>query len=330
MTGARYWGLAAGTLGLTAVVALPNALKPYGIYLLSRWAVLGIAAIGLNITLGYAGQVSLAQAAFVGIGAYTSAILTTHGWPLWSAMLLASGLGFGIGWALGYPALRVQHHYLAFVTLAFSTLAFLVFRNEGWLTGGVYGINRIPRPSVLGWSMNKPLPYFYFCLTMLLLVMGATWWMVRSPWGRAFIALRENTRRAMSLGVDTRAYTLLAFAIGAALGGLAGALYAPLVQFVDPSSFTLAASLELLLMVVVGGSGYFFGPLVGAMVAVLLPEWLRVTQGLYLMCYAVFVMGLMVVCPSGILELVDRLVRFAGRGARGLAPPPALGNEPQR
>ena len=110
---------------------------------------LAIAAIGLNLTLGYAGQVSLAQGAFVGIGAYTAAILTTSaGWPLLAALPVAVVLCFAIGWLLGYPALRVQHHYLAFVTLAFSTLAFLVFRNEEWLTKGIYGL-MMNRPSLV-------------------------------------------------------------------------------------------------------------------------------------------------------------------------------------
>ena len=108
----------------------PLGLKPYGIFILSMWAVMTIAAIGLNLTLGYAGQVSLAQAAFVGIGAYITAWLTTKGaWPFWPTYFLGFASCFVVGWALGYPALRVQHHYLAFVTLAFNTLVFLVFRN---------------------------------------------------------------------------------------------------------------------------------------------------------------------------------------------------------
>jgi branched-chain amino acid transport system permease protein len=135
-----------------ALIAAPFFLKPYGIYLLSLWVVMTIAAIGLNLTLGYAGQISLAQGSFVGIGAYAAALLTTTGWPLWSAFLLAIALSLAIGWVLGYPALRVQHHYLAFVTLAFATLVFLVLRNEEWLTKGVYGISGIPRPTLLGWS----------------------------------------------------------------------------------------------------------------------------------------------------------------------------------
>ena len=289
------------------LLAAPFGFKPYGIFILSMWAVMTIAAIGLNLTLGYAGQVSLAQAAFVGIGAYITAYLTTRGWPFWSTYLLAGVSCFAIGWLLGYPALRVQHHYLAFVTLAFNTLIYLIFRNEEWLTGGIYGISNVPRPDVAGWSMNGPRQFYYFCLAHLALVSLATWWLIRSPWGRAFVALRENPMRALSLGVDTRRYTLMAFALGAGLGGISGALYAPLVQFVDPTPFALGLSLNLLLMVVVGGSGFFFAPFLGAMVAVLLPEWLRFAESYYLIVYAILVMVMMAFCPTGIVGLVERL-----------------------
>ena len=133
--------------------------------------------------------------------------------------------------------------------------------------------------------------------------------MLRSPWGRAFVALRENPIRARSLGLDTRRYTLMAFAIGSSLGGFSGALYAPLVQFIEPNSFALGLSFNLLLMVIVGGSGYFFGPFVGALIAVLLPEWLRITPGYYLIVYAMTVMVLMAFCPSGVLGLIERTVK---------------------
>jgi len=291
------------------LLAAPFGFKPYGVFILTTWAVMSIAAIGLNLTLGYAGQISLAQAAFVGIGAYVTAWLTTRGWPFWSTYLIGGVACFAIGWLLGYPALRVQHHYLAFVTLAFTTLVYLAFRNEEWLTGGIYGISNIPRPSVLGLSTEPARIFYYFCLAHLALISAATWWLIRSPWGRAFVAVRENPVRALSLGVDTRRYTLMAFALGAGLGGIAGALYAPLVQYIDPSPFALGLSLNLLLMVVVGGAGYFFGPFLGAIVAVLLPEWLRFTEGYYLMAYAVLVIVLMVVCPAGLLGLVERLLK---------------------
>lgn len=311
-------------IGLTALAVAPLGLKPYGIYLLSLWTVMTIAALGLNLTLGYAGQISLAQAAFVGIGAYTSALLTTNGWPLWSAFIVAALLCFVIGWLLGYPALRVQHHYLAFVTLSFSTLVFLIFRNEEWLTKGVYGVSGIPRPEVFGWKMTRPLDFYYFCLAILVIVVAAKWWLVRSPWGRAFNALRENPVRANSLGIDVRRYTLIAFALGSVLGGVAGAMYAPLVQFIEPNAFALNLSLSLLLMVMVGGSGYFFGPFVGAAVAVLLPEWLRFTEGLYLVIYAVFVMVLISFCPTGLLGLFARRRTTVKARVAELAPAPDM------
>ena len=295
---------------LVLLIAAPFFLKPYGIYLLSLWVVMTIAAIGLNLTLGYAGQISLAQGAFVGIGAYAAALLTTTGWPLWSAFLLAVALSLVIGWLLGYPALRVQHHYLAFVTLAFATLVYLVLRNEEWLTKGVYGVPNIPRPTLLGWSTKGAVPFYFFCLGILALVTAATWWLVRSPWGRAFTALRENALRADSLGVDTRRYTLMAFAFGSALGGVAGVLYAPLIQFIEPTVFNLNLSLSLLLMVMVGGSGYFLGPFLGAAVSVLLPEWARFgSDALYLILYAIAVMVLMAFCPSGLLGLTERVFK---------------------
>jgi branched-chain amino acid transport system permease protein len=302
----KYWRIALIVAVIAALIIVPMNFNRYGLYILSQWAVMTIAAMGLNLTLGYAGQVSLAQGAFVGIGAYAAAIMTTQGLPLVAALGVAIVLCFAIGWILGYPALRVQHHYLAFVTLAFSTLAFLVFRNEDWLTKGIYGISNIPRPNVMGFATNRPLPFYYFCLGSLALVSLAMWWLIRSPWGRAFVALRENPVRALSLGIDTRRYTLMAFAIGSALGGVAGTLYAPLTQYIDPVPFNLSLSLDLLLMVIVGGSGFFFGPFLGAMIAVLLPEWLRFTQGYYLMLYAVAVILLLIYSPTGILGILDR------------------------
>jgi branched-chain amino acid transport system permease protein len=323
MIRSRNASLAAAALlaGLALLILVPLSLNRYGLYISSRWAVLSIAAIGLNLTLGYAGQVSLAQGAFVGIGAYAAAILTaTAGWPLLAAVPVAFVVCFAVGWLLGYPALRVQHHYLAFVTLAFSTLAYLVFRNEEWLTKGIYGL-MITRPA---WFAS-PLSFYYLCLASLVVVSLATWWLIRSPWGRAFMALRENPVRALSLGIDTRRYILMAFALGSALGGVAGVLYAPLVEFVDPTPFTLALSLDLLMMVIVGGAGFFFGPFLGALIAVLLPEWLRFAEGFYLILYALFVMVLLAYSPSGILGILDRALSDrktrAASAARAAAAP---------
>jgi branched-chain amino acid transport system permease protein len=294
-------------IGLGILIFAPLGQGGYIVYVLSLWLVFSIAAMGLNLTLGYAGQVSLAQAAFMGIGAYTTALLTMAGIHWLLAAPLAIVLNFVIGLLLGYPALRVQHHFLAFVTLAFNTLVFLVLRNEEWLTKGSFGIVGIPRPNFWIVNVGKPLYFYYFVLLMFVISALLLYGIIRSPWGRAFRALRENAVRANSLGVDIRRMTLLAFAIGSAFGGFAGALMAPLVQFIDPPSFAILFSIKILLMVVVGGSGYFFGPVLGAGIVILLPELLRFTEGYYLMLYALLVMILMIFCPSGLIGLGDKL-----------------------
>ncbi|WP_336813567.1 branched-chain amino acid ABC transporter permease [Bosea sp. MMO-172] len=294
-------------LGAVVLWFAPVGMGRYGTYVLSLWLVMSIGVMGLNLTLGYAGQTSLAQAAFMGLGAYTTAILTTKYGVNWYAAFALSGLlTFAVGLLLGFPALRVRTHYLAFVTLAFSTLIWLVLRNEQWLTGGVFGISNINRPDFFGIKLFGALEFHRFVVLVTLILSLKLWWLIRSPWGRAFTALRENPVRAASLGIDTRAYTLLAFAIGSAYGGFAGALYAPLVEFIDPSPFSLSQSLFLLLMVVAGGAGYLFGPFVGALLGVVLPEWLRFAGSLYLILFAAIVLALLVICPQGVSGLIER------------------------
>ncbi|HEX8165974.1 MAG TPA: branched-chain amino acid ABC transporter permease [Beijerinckiaceae bacterium] len=305
--------LAALVLGAAALWFLPAGWGSYGTYVLTLWLVTAVAAMGLNLTLGYAGQVSLAQAAFLGIGAYATAILTRVGVPWWAAFLAAGAGCFAVGVLLGFPALRVRHHYLAFVTLAFATIVWLAIRNEQWLTGGAFGLANVPRPTVLGVRLDQALSFHRFVVVVALGLALAMWWLVRSPWGRAFQALRENPLRAASLGVDIRAYTLLAFAIGSAYGGFAGALYAPLVEFVDPAPFALSASLMLLLMVIAGGSGYILGPFLGTLLGVALPEWLRFAGSAYLIVFAAVVILLLVVSPQGLPGLAERIGRALAR-----------------
>jgi branched-chain amino acid transport system permease protein len=295
--------------GAALIWFLPSNLGAYGFYVATLWLVTSLAAMGLNLTLGYAGLKSLAQAAFLGIGAYTTALMTASaGLPWWTAFLASGAICFAVGVVLGFPALRVKAHYLGFVTLAFASLVFLVARNEQWLTGGVFGFSNIPRPTIWGVKLDDAQAFYRFTIVVTVILGLAMWWLIRGPWGRAFMALRENPVRAASLGIDIRTYTLLAFAIGTAYGGFAGSLYAPLVEFIDPAPFAIAASFMYLLMVVVGGQGYFLGPFIGALVAVALPEYLRFTGGYYLLVFAAFVLVLLIVCPQGLLGLAERAV----------------------
>jgi branched-chain amino acid transport system permease protein len=294
-------------VALLALIALPTFFKSYGIFIFTSWLIFIIATMGLNLTVGYAGQKSLGHAAFFGIGAYTTAILLKAGVSFWVGMPLGALGCFVVGLILGFPALRVQTIYLAFATLGFNTAVWLVMRNEEGLTGGTFGINNIPRPNFFGVDLMANLPYYWFVLgftvVLALLLLG----LLRSPWGKAFTALRDNPIRAESLGVDTRTYTLMAFAIGAAYAGIAGALYACLVEFIDPALFTVGASIMMYLMVVVGGPGYFLGPVIGSAVGVVLPEWLRFAQAWYLFVFGLTVVVMMIVLPDGLLSLPDQL-----------------------
>jgi branched-chain amino acid transport system permease protein len=300
-------GLLLGLLGLVAMVLVPAQLKSHGIYLFTYWLIYVIATMGLNLTVGYAGQKSLGQAAFFGIGAYAVAISMQHGQTFWLGLLLAVVVCFIVGLILGFPALRVQTIYLAFATLGFNTAVWLVMRNEEWLTGGTFGINNVARPQAFGLSFDGNLPFYYLVLGATIVMALLMWGLLRSPWGKAFMAVRDNPIRAESLGVDVRGYTLMSFAIGGVYAGVAGALFASLVQFIDPAPFTVESSIMMYLMVVVGGPGYFFGPLLGAAVGVILPEWLRFAQAWYLLVFGASVVGLMIWLPDGLLSLPDRL-----------------------
>ena len=277
------------------LLAVPPFLKNYGLYLLTYWLVFIVAAMGLNLTVGYAGQKSLGHAAFFGIGAYTVAILMKAGLSFWIGLPAAALICFFIGIILGFPA------------LGFNTAIWLVMRNEEWLTGGTFGINNIARPGLFGFSLEGNLSYYYFVLGITVLVGALLLGLLRSPWGKAFTALRDNPIRAESLGINIRAYTLLSFAIGAVYAGIAGALFASLVQFIEPAPFAVSASIMMYLMVVVGGPGYFLGPVLGAAVGVVLPEWLRFAQAWYLFAFGSAVILLMIWLPDGLLSIPDRI-----------------------
>ncbi len=286
--------------GLILFAILPQFLKSYGIYLMTLLCVYLMAAFGLNLIVGYAGQMSIGQAAFYGIGAYIAAILMTRlGISFWLALPIAAVVCFVVGLALGFPALRVQHHYLAFATLGFKR-------------------PRIPGHAQRGSADRRNFRHFEHSASVPLRLLArwqpavllfrpdlghraraALWWLLRSPWGRAFAALRDNPIRAESTGVNITAYTLLAFAIGAACAGIGGVYLAALVNFIEPGQFHLSVSLMMLLAVIVGGSGRFFGPVLGSIVVVLLPEWLRFLQDWYLAIFGFAVIVLMVYLPAG-------------------------------
>jgi branched-chain amino acid transport system permease protein len=292
-------------IGPLAIVA--PFLSDYLLYLLSWSLVFLIPGIGLNITLGYAGQISLAHAAFFGLGAYTTGILTLQNWSFWLALPLGGLLACGFGFILGFPALRVKDHYLAMVTLGFNIVVFVFLRNLRGLTGGVNGLAP-PRPHLGPFDFGGDQAYYYVILAVTVLTILSAYWVVHSKWGRAFRAIRENDLAAAAHGVSLRNYKVLAFALGAFYAGIGGGLFGPLLGYIDPEAFYLTRTLEFLILVVVGGLGRFAGPFLGTLVVTLLPEALRGFGSLYLVIYAAMVLVIVLFFRRGLVLVLDGMV----------------------
>ncbi|MBI2468713.1 MAG: branched-chain amino acid ABC transporter permease [Candidatus Rokubacteria bacterium] len=319
----RGWRTLGILMGAAVLLLLPLLLEQYKLYLASLTLVYLILAIGLNLTLGYAGQISLAHAGFMSFGAYAVAILGPLGVPFEAGLIVGAIIAFFWGLVLGFPALKVKHHYLAMVTLGFNIIVFLVLRNWESLTGGSFGISGIARPrwGPIGFQSDRA--YYYYILGWAVLVVASAHWILHSRWGRAFRAIRENEVRAQVVGVSLRTYKLMAFAIGSAYAGVGGALFAPLLAYIDPGAFTLDRSIQFLLMVVMGGLGRFEGPFIGAAVVTLLPEALRASEGFYLIIFSLAVILMMLFMPKGLVGVWDWMVGRATRRGFGSPRPPA-------
>ena len=301
------------------LLVIPRFLGIYTIYIFSWLLVYLIAAYGLNLILGYAGQISLAQAAFMGIGAYVMAILVTKGISFWIALPAGALLSFGIGLILGFPALKVKHHYLAMVTIGFNFIMYKLFENQEAITGGYYGIFDITRPSIGALRFDSDLAYARVIAMVTLAMVIIMYWILNTRWGRAFKMIRENEVRAEIVGVDIRAYKLIVFAIGSAYAGVAGGLLAPLLGYIEPTLFELMISFDFLLMVLIGGRGRFEGPLIGVVVVILLPEFLRITDQANLLIFSVIAVIVLLVAPEGGASLWDWIFkRLTGKN------PPSL------
>jgi branched-chain amino acid transport system permease protein len=209
---------------------------------------------------------------------------------------------------VGFPALRVKHHYLAMVTLGFTIIVFSILRSFESVTGGSLGIFSIARPDWGFISFKSDQAFYVYTVLWAIPVIASAYWLLHSRWGRAFKAIRENEMRAEALGVSLRNYKLMAFAIGAGYAGIGGALFAPLLGYIDPSAFWIERSIQFLMMVVIGGLGRFEGPFIGAIVVVVLPELLRASEGLYLIIFSLSIILMMLFMPKGLIGLWDLFI----------------------
>lgn len=261
-------------LTFSALASIPLLVNnSYALGLLTLLAIYGILLIGLDVTVGYLGQVNLAHAAFLGLGAYAAGIcVTIFGFGIPFSLLISLLIGLIFGGLLAFPALRLEGPQFALATLSFATLTTIVLNESESITGGAQGLSLI-RPPLLGIPSNAQ-GFYWFCLILLMLV----WWMMRnvlsSHWGRAFEALRDSPIATDAMGVGTYRHKVAGFALGSALGGLAGGLYAFNFQYLQPTSFVYELMVILLLGVVLGGRKSLWGAFVGASLIVLLPNLL--------------------------------------------------------
>ena len=302
---------------LLGVLVLPAFVlkSAYMLYLTSLTCVYFCTASGLNLILGYAGQISLAQAAFMGIGAYSVALLGPA-ISFWFALVVGAAISFVLGFILGFPSLKVKHHYLAMVTLGFNIIVYLILTNEQEITGGPFGVFNIKRPRFGPFDFTTDAWYHVLIAIGAFIISVLTYWILNSQWGRAFKGIRENELRAEMVGVSLMHYKLMAFAIGSAFAGVAGGFLAPLLGFIDPTIFSLGLSFQFLLMVVVGGSGRFEGPFIGAIIVTIFPEVFRVAERLYFFIFALSAILILIFMPKGAVTLWDWLFkRVTGKEA---------------
>lgn len=248
----------------------------YGLHLLVLIALYGSLATSLDLVAGHAGRITLSQAAFYGLGAYASALLTvTAGWPFLAGALLGMVLAAVLSLCVSIPSLRLRDDAFVLATFAFQMIVFSVLNNWTELTRGPLGIPGIPRPLILGWKADSAGELALLAAGLLIVTRLVVSRLAASPFGRVLRALRENESWAQALGKDTLRCKASAFAISACLAALAGSLWAHYVTYVDPFGFTFLESVLILSMVVLGGAASPWGPLVGAAMLVLLPEALR-------------------------------------------------------
>jgi branched-chain amino acid transport system permease protein len=310
-------------LGFFAVAALVPAFvrNPYYLNVLAYAGINVIVATGLNLLMGYAGQVSLGHAGFFGLGAYTSAVLTTrYGWSPWTALPMGVALTCSVAYVVGVPTLRLRGHYLAMATLGLGIIIEILLR-QSKTTGGASGIMGIPSFSLAGRALETDMQYYYFvwAFAAVLLVVFAN--LTDSRPGRALRALHESELAAGMLGVDTASYKVQAFAISAAFAAIGGSLHAhSSLHFVSPESFGFRTSIALVVMVVLGGEGTLWGPVFGAAAVTAIEERLRRYNDIDIVVYGLLLMVMMTLMPGGLSRAVAGLVeRLRYRAVRGPA-----------
>jgi len=268
-------------LAIGFLLSAPLFAGDYIIYILSLTAIYTIVSLGLNLLSGYAGQISLGHAAFLAVGAYSSAYWTEKlGFPFWFALPASGLITAAAGILIGIPALRLKGLYLAIATMAFAFIADEVILNWERVTNGANGVKLSP-PSLGPFALDSDRRFYYFILAVTLALLWGAKNITRSSLGRAFIAIRDSEIAAETMGVNLALYKTIAFIISAFYTGIAGSLFAHFIKYISPSNFTLLDSIGFIVMILVGGAGTLLGSVYGAIFITFLPEGIRILKDLF-------------------------------------------------
>ena len=302
------------TIAVLLLAALAPAIlggKSYVLYVLTLALCYAIPAMGMNLLYGYTGLVSLGHMGFAGVGAYTTAILMKSVGLPFVPSLLAGALAAGVlGFLVGIPCLRLRSHFFIVVTLAVGMILFTLFNNLDAVTGGAEGLPGLPRPANLAigsfvLDFRSLTGFYLLALFITALVFGLQYLLVRSDFGRSLSSVRQDEALAAARGVDVFGHKLLAFALSAAIAGLGGAMKVLFLRAAAPLSFELQESINLMMMLILGGAGYLVGPIIGAIAFVALPEFLRIASEMRLIFFGFVLLVLARFAPRGICGLVE-------------------------
>jgi branched-chain amino acid transport system permease protein len=313
----RIMTIAAGrnvqrTAALAVVVCtlLYPVLFPDQTYMHLIICTLGIYIIvntGFDVLFGYSGQISLGQAGFYAIGAYFSAIFSKAGIPVLASMLLAASIAALVGFFLAIPCSKLVHHFLSIVTIGFGEIVRLLALNgPAKLTGGANGIGGIPAVSLFGFQLTSKAAYLYFVVALVLLALFVKRRIVDSRVGRAMIAIKCNPDASEAFGMKLSKYKSMAFTTAAFYAGIGGALYAHLVRFISPESFSADQSSMFLVMILVGGMGTFCGPIIGSVIIIFVTEVLQQFGQYQMLIYGALIIFVLFFMPTGIAGTIRK------------------------
>ena len=332
-----------GAFGTLLVVVFPLFFidNPYMIHVATLAGIYGIIALGLNVVVGFCGLIDVGAAVYFSVGAYVSSQLSVlFDVSFWIGLPLA-GLGAALfGFLIAWPAMRLQEHYLALLTLGYSQMIVLLERNLTFLTNGTDGVINIPPPRIgsfsfldnidLGWlELPFQINFYYLTAALVGLTCLATWRFRVSSLGHQWDAVREEDRAAAAFGIDIRRVKIAAFVIGSFFGGIGGATFAHMIGFIHPDNFVLSTSIMFLAMVIIGGRGSIGGVLLSAALLTFIPEKLRELDEMRLLMFALFLLATMFLRPGGLLPVrrlrwaiprtaMRRLIELSGKRSPGL------------